>query len=716
MTDSQAYFATVAGGFEALLAEELAGLGAAGCAPARGGVRFGGTLQLAYRACLWSRLANRILMPLLDVDIDDEDGLYAAARSVNWLRHLRPDSTLAVDFGGVRAVVSHSRYGALRVKDAVVDSVREATGERPSVDTTRPDLRINAFVLERRLTLSLDLSGESLHRRGYRVPGAVAPLKENLAAAILVRAGWPEVAAAGGALLDPMCGSGTFPIEAAWMAGDVAPGLLRTHFGFHGWRGHDDSLWKGLLDEALERQEAGLPRLPPVVGYDADAAAVRLALGNVERAGLRGRVHVERRELERAEPVGNAPGLVVVNPPYGERLQQQSALAPLYARLGEVLRSRFAGWRAVVLTGADLPLGLRPERSWQVRNGPIECRLERFALHPDDGRDEAAAAPLVNRIRKNMRRLRPWLQRSAAGCYRVYDADIPEFALAVDLYHTEEEGRWLHVQEYAAPASIDGRDAGRRLRVALGALPEVLEVPAERMAFKVRQRQKGAGQYRRHGQGGRFLTVREGEARLRVNLTDYLDTGLFPDHRVVRAYIGESASGRRFLNLFCYTAAATVHAALGGARESVSVDLSRTYLDWAGDNLRANGLEPGGRHRLIRADCLAWLRDPARRQAPKFDLILLDPPSFSNSSRMAGTLDVQRDHAGLIEAAMALLSADGELLFSNNLRRFRLDPPVERDYRVADRTRWSIPPDFARNPRIHHCFSIRHPAAHPGQP
>ncbi len=707
MTATHHLFVTVASGFEGLLRDELSGLGATDCAEARGGVRCSASLAVAYRVCLWSRLANRVLLPLTQATIEDENGLYSAAHAVDWLQHLGPAQTLAVDFGGVRPVVSHTRFGALRVKDAVVDRIREATGERPSVDTERPDIRINAFLHNGDLTLALDLSGESLHRRGYRAPGTMAPLKENLAAAILLRAGWPDVAARGGGLIDPMCGSGTFPIEAAWMAGDVAPGLLRTHFGFHGWHGHDNTLWKSLIDEALERQEAGLSKLPPIVGYDQDLAAVRLALANVERAGLKGHVHIEKRELDAAEPVGRVTGLVVVNPPYGERLQDRSTVAPLYARLGDVLRSRFGGWQAVVLTGSDARIGLRPERSWQVRNGPILCRLERFVLADEPSPQVHVPEALVNRLRKNARHLRNWIKREGIRCFRVYDADIPEFALAVDIYDTEEEGRWLHVQEYAAPATVSERDAERRLRQALGALPDVLEAPPGQIAFKVRQRQKGRDQYEKQGRGGRVHTVIEGDARLRVNLTDYLDTGLFLDHRVVRRHIGEQSRGARFLNLFCYTAAASVHAALSGARETVSVDLSRTYLEWGRENLAANGITAGSQHRLVHADCLQWLRDAAGREEA-FDLILLDPPSFSNSKRMSDTLDVQRDHVALVDAAMALLSEGGELIFSNNRRRFRLDPALSGRYTVADRSKWSIPPDFARNPGIHCCFSIRH--------
>ncbi|MCC5857044.1 MAG: bifunctional 23S rRNA (guanine(2069)-N(7))-methyltransferase RlmK/23S rRNA (guanine(2445)-N(2))-methyltransferase RlmL [Ectothiorhodospiraceae bacterium] len=697
-------FATAPRGLENLLRDELHALGATDAREQRAGVAFNGGLALAYRACLWSRVANRILLPLAEFPAGDADALYRGVRELDWERHLSADGTLAVEVTGVRSAIGHSRYAAQRVKDAVVDQFRERYGQRPSVDTERPSIRINVHLVQDQATLALDLSGDSLHRRGYREPGVAAPLKENLAAAVLLRGGWPEIAAAGGPLLDPMCGSGTLLIEAAWIAGDVAPGLLRTYFGFLGWRQHDAVVWKTLVDEALERQEAGECRVPPIVGYDRDAAAVRGAIDNVRRAGLSGIVHVERRELGRAEPpVGRAPGLVAVNPPYGERLDDAQALIPLYARLGDSLRQHFAGWQAVVLTGADAELGLKPERGWTVYNGAIRCRLERFRIAAQS--QDAPSAPatdLVNRLRKNRRSLSGWLKRSGVSCYRLYDADIPEYALAVDVYGTVE-GDWLHVQEYAPPRSVNPADARARLRAALTAIPQALDVSPDRMAYKLRQRQKGGDQYGKQGHGGRYLEVREGPCRLLVNLTDYLDTGLFLDHRPVREFLGAQAEGKRVLNLFCYTGAATVHAALGGARATDSVDLSKTYLEWAARNLHLNGVDVR-RHQVHRADCRAWL---ASGRGGPYDLIFLDPPSFSNSKRMDGTLDVQRDHVELILNAARMLTPDGLLIFSTNLRRFRLDQTALTGLTVEDRTRWSIPPDFRRNPRIHQCWFIR---------
>lgn len=697
-------FATAPRGLEELLAEELGGLGMIAVRVRRGGAEFESDLAGAYRACLWSRVANRILLPLVQFEADDDHALYAGVRTIAWADHLGPENTLAVDFTGIKATIGHSRFAEQRVKDAVVDQMRETTGDRPSVDTATPDVRINVHMHRAEVSVALDLSGDSLHRRGYRAPGTAAPMKENLAAAILLRGDWPGLATDRGGFCDPMCGSGTVAIEAAWIAGDCAPGLLRTRFGFQHWRGHDDAAWKALVDEALERQEAGLARIPPIVAFDHDPAEIRLALQNVQRAGLAKHLHVERRELGEARPPEDcASGLVAVNPPYGERLAEQHELLPLYLRLGETLRRHFPGWRAMVLNGSGCQIGLKPERTWQMDNGPIQCRLERFEISAepaDAGRQPAE--DLVNRVRKNRKQLGKWLTRNDIQCYRVYDADIPEYALAVDVYGTDD-GDWLHVQEYEPPATVDARQAQSRLRAALTALPDALAIAHDRMVFKVRRRQRGREQYERQAEQGRYLVVREGRCRLLVNLTDHLDTGLFLDHRNVRLWLAESAAGKSVLNLFSYTGAATVHAAVGGARSSTSVDLSRTYLDWFKRNLALNGLDDGP-HRAIRADVAEWLAQCREH----FDLIFLDPPSFSNSKKMDSALDIQRDHARLIREAMRCLAADGVLIFSTNLRRFRLDDDLADEYEIEDRSAWSIPKDFERNRKIHQCWFIRH--------
>ncbi len=700
MTD---FFATAPRGFEELLAAELREMGLASARVQRGGVSFNESLQAAYRACLWSRLANRILLVIARFEAQDDQALYRGVQGIDWSAHLGVENTLAVDFTGVRARIAHNRFAQQRVKDAVVDQLREASGARPSVDTDQPDVRLNVHMMDAAVTVAIDLSGESLHQRGYRREGRSAPLKENLAAAMLLRADWPALAAEGGALIDPMCGSGTLLIEAAWMATDTAPGLLRTRFGFHHWRGHDDALWKPLIDEALERQERGAEKPPTILGFDQDEGAVNASEDHLRRAGLADYVQVECAELGQLQrPSNRSSGLVITNPPYGQRLAEQHELVPLYLNLGQVLKTRFSGWRAMVLNGSGCALGLKPERSWQVFNGPIECRLERFELQGGAGGEGATPAQdLVNRLQKNQRQLKKWLAREDVHAYRVYDADIPEYALAVDVYNTQDE-RWLHVQEYAAPATVDASKAQSRLRAALSVLPSALDTSPSKLVYKVRQRQRGEQQYQRLAEQGQYLEVQEGLCRLLVNLTDHLDTGLFLDHRPVRQWIGENAQGKHFLNLYAYTGAATVHAALGGAASTTSVDLSKTYLAWLQRNLHRNQLNSPV-HALVQEDVMGWLQ----RCDQRYDLIFLDPPSFSSSKRMDGNLDIQRDHVALIQAATARLTEDGLLIFSTNRKGFKLDPVLQEQFNIEDRTAWSIPKDFQRRAWVHGCWFIR---------
>lgn len=715
------FFATAARHMEALLAEELRGLGIPNAKETRSGVELECTLEDAYRACLWSRVANRVLMPLARFPAPTPEALYEGVKAIPWEEHLAPGRRLAVHLDSAQSRINHSRFGALKSKDAIVDRFRERTGTRPDVRVQRPDLQIQIYLHRDQATVSLDLSGESLHRRGYREQGSAAPMKENLAAAILLRAGWPQFALAGGALLDPMCGSGTLPIEGALISADIAPGLLRPYWGFLGWSQHQPAIWNRLISEARERRAAGLERLGSIRGYDQNPQAVRIALIHLERAGLAGRLHFERRELADCTPGRDADrGLIVVNPPYGERLGTSSNLPLLYSRLGSLLKARFLGWHSAVLTGnpeLGKHMGLRAYKIHSLYNGPIECRLLHFDVaqdafvsnrpRPMPPNERGVGAPmLANRLAKNLKNLAKWRRQKQIHCYRLYDADLPEYALAVDIYEGEE--KWIHVQEYAAPKSVDPKRARRRLREALSVIPEVLAVPYDKLFFKVRQRQKHRAQYERQGSSGRFHQVSEGELRFLVNFEDYLDTGLFLDHRDTRHLLGKLAAGRRFLNLFAYTGTATVYAAAGGALSTTTVDMSRTYLEWAQRNFALNGLD-GPMHELIQDDCVRWLAQ--RRNEGRYGLIFIDPPSFSTSKRMEGTLDVQRDHGALLRRTVELLAPDGILIFSNNLRSFRMDTQALQDLELEDISKATLPRDFGRSPRIHSCWKITHRAS-----
>jgi len=724
-------YVTAPAGTADLLAEELSACGATRVKAERGGVACMGTIEQAYRACLWSRVANRVLLEVARFPAPTPEALYDGVRAVAWDEHLGVDGTLAVECTSARSAITHTQFAALKVKDAIVDQFRERFGRRPSVDVARPDVRVNLHLDGDVATLAIDLSGNSLHRRGYRGAQGAAPLKENLAAAVLLRAGWPKLAAEDGDLgfVDPMCGAGSLAIEAALIANDVAPGMLRNEFGFSRWRGHDEAAWQRLRVEAAERRAAARAERIVFRAYDRDAGAVRATLENAARAGFAKRIHAERRALAELPPAPARRGLVAVNPPYGERLGEMAELEQTYALLGEKLKAGYVGWQAAVLTG-NPPLGreleLKAKRTHTLFNGPLECRLLRFDVEPKYFEEKRARGALprfdaaararpgaemfANRLRKNRSTLGDWARAEGIACYRVYDADMPEYAFSIDVYAAStapDAARFVYVQEYAPPATVDPARARGRREEAFSVIPETLDVPRERVHVRTRRKQKRGAQYGKVDARGALEIAMEGGLELYVNFTDYLDTGLFLDHRPTRARIREIAAGKSFLNLFSYTATASVFAAAGGARATTSVDLSSTYLDWARRNFERNGFADPARHRFVQADVLAWLEEPARE---RYDLIFLDPPTLSRSKRMAKQLDVQRDHVELIRSTLLKLAPGGLLIFSTNFRQFKLDAAGLAGLDVNDVTAATIPRDFARSPRIHQCFEIRVPS------
>ncbi|GAA5523471.1 ribosomal RNA large subunit methyltransferase K/L [Microbulbifer aestuariivivens] len=742
MTESQQldFTATCPKGLEPLLAQELGELGGVVTREQPAAIHFSGTLAVAYRACLWSRLANRILLRLAHEKIADAEDLYRVVAALPWEAHISPSGKLWVQFSGTNREIRNSQFGAQKAKDAIVDRLRQQSGTRPLVERDNPDLSVVLRLHRDQLDVSIDLSGESLHRRGYRTHIGAAPLKENLAAALLLRCGWPEIAAEGGALLDPMCGSGTILIEGALMAADCAPGLLRESFGFERWLNHQNDIWLELREEALERRAAGLARqLPEIRGYDGDAKVLFAAEANIRRAGLEKHVRVSCRPVAAFKIPSHRPverGLVLTNPPYGERLGEQEALRETYAELGRQLKQEFPGWLVGIFTGnpeLGFSTGLRSHKQYQLFNGSIPSQLLLFRVREQGdegaGREPRAlseeAQMVANRLRKNLRTTGKWAARNDITCYRLYDADLPEYAAAVDIYRSVEgsvegslagslEGSvFAHVQEYRPPAKIDENKARGRLRDLVRAVCAVLEVPMANVSIKERRRlsHKAGGnkpsQYQKRGdaRGERSFWVREYAAELEVDLWTYLDTGVFLDHRPVRKYLHKLANGKKFLNLFCYTATATVQAALGGATQSTSVDMSKTYQAWAARNFRRNGLDAYS-HQLVEADCLQWLTSAQQNRRSHYDLIFLDPPSFSNSAKMHGVLDIQRDHADLIRQCMVLLAPGGALVFSNNLRTFKMDAAVLEAFQVQNLSGELLDRDFHRNPKIHNVWRI----------
>ena len=798
------YMATCPKGLEHLLALELAELQAEDVQESVAGCYFSASLSAAYRICLWSRLANRVLLLLARTRIDSDESMYQAAVKLPWAEYFSADKTLLIDFNGTSSFIRDSRFGALRIKDAINDHFVNEGHARLTIDDEKPEVLVYARLFNGRFSIGLDLIGESLHRRGFRSSGGAAPLKENLAAAILKQSDWPNIASEGGSFVDPMCGSGTLLIEAALMAANIPPTFLRSR-GLVGnglWCltqlstfNHD--LWSSALahqqqavDDALEKRHC------KIQGYDINPRNLALAEDNIAIVGLDDWIDLKQCDIANLVLDESLPnGLLVVNPPYGERLGEVEALMPVYRQLGDMLKRSCMDWQATVFTGnLDLgwQTGLRSWRQHRLYNGSIECQVQRYKINAasivEDQTDRGKkilsfealnenAQMLANRLRKNQKRLRKWLKSNNNLCYRLYDADLPEYAVAIDCYIATEriagEGEdaavfentafdhkanedtiddsspyaaarrfqqrskkpsppvqpknrgaspyknvpmplpertplsentlFIHVQEYAPPATIDPGMAHKRVKDAIAAVSCVLEVPLERIYVKRRERQRGAKQYQKQEGEAFDMVVEEQGHKFKVNLQRYLDTGIFLDHRHVRQRIASEVKAKRFLNLYSYTSSATVYAASAGAASSVSVDMSNSYLNWSRHNFELNNIDLAD-HQLVRADCTEWLK----HSHDMFDCILLDPPSFSNSKKMDHTLDISRDHAELIGLAMARLAEDGSLYFSTNKRGFSLDASVSSSYDATEITRDTLGPDFERGRPAHKCWLIRH--------
>lgn len=725
-------FATTPKAMEDILATELKHLGAENVQPKMAGVSFQGNLEMAYRACLWSRTANRILLPLSSFEVETKQDLYDAVKKINWFDHFKPDDTFAVSFSAKNSeAIKNSHFGSLVVKDAIVDQMRTKFHKRPNIELNKPTIKINVYLNTKDAQLSLDLSGESLHKRGYRETNVQAPIKENLAAAMLLRSGWPEIAKKGGSLIDPMCGSGTLLLEAALIAADYAPGLLRDYFGFLGWKKHDAECWQKLLVEADQRKTTGLLQMPVISGFDQSRRTVATAIQHVENADFQNKVHVEKRDITDAKPATSwKPGLLICNPPYGERLGDEEHIAQLYHQFGEVLKARFQGWKAsLIISNPEMGfrLGIRSQKPITLFNGALECKLLRLNIEEKSFfvpkaksqqerieqvtqknssivDDSHSAEMFANRLKKNLKKMAKWAKQQDISCYRLYDADLPEYAVAIDLYQGDK--LWVNVQEYEAPKTIAQHKANQRLAGILAEIPRVLNIDKSQVFLKIRRKQKNTDQYEKQDNKTSFHIVEENNSKFLVNFEDYLDTGLFLDHRPIRQRIQREAKDINFLNVFAYTGTASIPAAVGGALSTTTVDMSNTYLDWAKNNFDLNNLT--GNHKIIRADCSAWLENEAKQaNRTQYELIFLDPPTFSNSKRMEQSFDIQSDHVALINNALKLLTKDGTLYFSTNFRKFKLDEPALSEAIVENISSSTIPNDFARNPKIHYCWKIQ---------
>ncbi|WP_419148221.1 bifunctional 23S rRNA (guanine(2069)-N(7))-methyltransferase RlmK/23S rRNA (guanine(2445)-N(2))-methyltransferase RlmL [Pseudoalteromonas 'SMAR'] len=693
-------------GVEQLLVDELKSYGFEINKQTVGSVKFTGANLAVQKFCMMTRFATRVMLLIDDqADVNDKDSLYKFVRFQAWQDWFSPKQTFAVEFNGTNHALKNTQFSGLVIKDAIVDYFNDLFEQRPDVDKQTPDIRIIAKLTKQGCALYIDFSGPRLSDRGYRDKQGKAPIREHLAAALVSRSGWLQDTSK--PLYDPCCGSGTLLIEAAGMAQNL-PTNLDKDFAFKrlpSFRSSKFSELKAELKSQICEKNLWL------IGSDIDDKVLSIAERNAERAGVGSHIKFKSVDANNLTAAAKRPGTVLSNLPYGERLGGMAEIITLYRNLGQAFKKHYKDWNLALLASEESllkVLKLARKKSYKFKNGPLDVLLNLYEMNEmqvqqnaqNNGLNFEGSKAFANRLKKNHQALKSWIKKEALNAYRVYDADIPEYNVAVDVYNDSAV-----IFEYKAPKEIADDVAQKRLQDVITLTAEQLDIDPLNIAVKVRQRQKGQEQYKALDKQNRIEIVEEYGAKFKVNLFDYLDTGLFLDHRLARKYIQQHANGKRVLNLFAYTGTASVHAALGGAKSVTTVDMSKTYLKWAEENFALNELK-NPRFRFEQADCLKWL-EHAHGQ---YDLIFLDPPTFSNSKRMADAFDVQRDHLKLLSWVKKILAPNGTLLFSNNKRGFKIDEMglAALGLKAQEYSKHTLSPDFKRNKQIHNSWLIQH--------
>ncbi len=694
------FLVTTSKGLENLLEQELQSFAIDNIKLSVSSVWFEGSLEQAYRVCYCSRLANKVFLELTSAPCTGKDDLYQLAQSVDWSMQFKDRTTFSVDFNGVTDKLRNTQFSAQVVKDAIVDTFQEEFGRRPNVDKANAEIRIQGRLIKNNAHLFIDLCGQSLHQRGYRENAGRAPIKENIAAGVVMRSGWLEQPQQ--PLVDYFCGSGTLLIEAAQMALNIPTQQFRREWGFDHWLGHNAALFDQVKQAADSAVKSDLNLR--LYGVDINGRELKIAEQNAQDAGVGEYIHFQRgNALDSMIDFNDEVGHIISNPPYGERLEDELKIANLYLDFGSEIKARYPNWQLTVISSAVeqlRQLKLSASKKYKVKNAALDCVIAKYTIEASDGGDprEKMAIEFQNRLKKNIKQFNKLAKQVPTECYRVYDADLPNYNVAIDIY-----GDSLVIQEYAPPKNIPPEKAQARLNEVLLTAPGILGIENSKVALKVRKRQKGKEQYQRNATRDDYFPVQEANALFYVNIHDFLDTGLFLDHRDMRLLIQRQAKDKTVLNLFAYTCSVSVHAALGGASQITSVDLSKKYLDWGKQNFELNNINPSW-HQFVAQDSLDWLKNTKQN----FDLIFIDPPSFSNSKKLDNTFDVQRDHLALIENALAKLNQGGEIYFSNNLRSFKLDEAGlnQLGLTFTEISQQTLPFDFKRRANIRRAWKI----------
>lgn len=742
--DSYDLIAACAFGLEAIVRRELKALDIDATIGEPGRVHFSGSQETICRANLWLRCADRILIRVAEFPAADFDALFETTRDMEWAKLIPADSAFPVTGRSVKSKLTSVPACQRTVKRAIVDALKR-DHQCAELPETGCEFKVDVAILKDTATLTIDTTGRSLHRRGYRTHVSQAPLKETLASALVMLSYYK----AGKPMIDPFCGSGTIPIEAARIARNIAPGLKRD-FSCQAWPQFSAELWQ---DTRATAEAAMLPPLEErIIGSDIDARVLRSARENAHRADVAEDIHFH------AQPMSDVTskrrfGCVITNPPYGLRIgsendREQRELDIVYASMPDVLR-KLPTWSHFILTAYphfEQVVGRSADRRRKLYNGRIECTYYQFhgpkpvVSEPANGEpaedtaevlDESTREPetlspstvakpyvhasgipafghlsdkgleqadlFARRLQKRAKHLRRWPTRRGITCFRLYERDIPEIPLVVDRYEDH-----LHITEYDRPHDRSPAEHANWLDLMAETAGKTLDIAKQNIYFKRRGRQRGKTQHQKVDQTNELIEVNEGGLKFLVNLSDYVDTGLFLDHRTTRQMVRDAAEGKHFLNLFAYTGAFSVYAAAGGAKTTLSVDLSKNYLDWAWQNMRLNGFA-GNEHRYVSEDAKTFVREhPA---GEKYDLVVFDPPTFSNSKRTEDDWDVQKDSVLLLLALLPLVRKGGVIYFSTNFRRFKFDPQVLPVAQVHEISSQTVPEDF-RNRRIHRCWRI----------
>ncbi len=789
--------ATCTFGLEAVVARELGELGYDAEPVGTGRILFRGDHRAIADANLWLRAADRVLIRVGTFDADNFDALFEGVKTLPWERWIAREAAFPVAGRCVRSRLSSEPAVQRATKKAIVErlqSMHGSGGLAALLPETGPQVAIEVSILRDIATLTIDTSGVGLHKRGYRegVQPAEAALRETLAAGLVLLSVWRP----GRPLVDPFCGSGTIAIEAAMIGRSIAPGLNRpSGFDAERWVGGDG---RPLIDpvvwgEAREEAAASIvpDRLDPVIhASDVDEDVLRLARRNARAAGhgIENDIQFLRRDVAELSSTKDY-GVIVTNPPYGERLGargEEESIERLYRSLPIVFR-RLPTWSFHVLSGRldmERLFGQNATRRRKLYNSKIECTYFSFlgpkpkssrggaeiaeggrgeewgsgsdgtsavdlsadeAAHLDSEavsspeeqsehkdansppppsaisappreasgpvfgglreRDEREAAEFGRCLANNLRHLRKYPARGITN-FRVYERDVPDVPLIVDRYEASSGEVWFHAAEYEREHSRSSAQQADWFDLMRRTIAEVGGVPPVRVVTKEKHRQRGLTQHEKVGDSRGTLVVQEGGLRFEVNLTDYIDTGLFLDHRQTRQMFKEQSEGKRVLNLFCYTGSFTAYAAAGGAASTTSVDLSNTYLDWARRNLGLNNLYTP-KHAFVKSDVMEFLRTHARPTGGAYDLAIVDPPTFSNSTSTERDWEVQDSHVELLALLGPLMAPGGAVFFSTNFRRFKFDEAAAAEAGFSGReiSNRTVPPEY-RNKRIHKCWRL----------